>query len=85
MDGSRGHILQEVHHGQRRVELRHRHVGGGVVRRETLLGHEQPGRESFLFHLTCESPQRQKLISETLCIFKVNVKSKYWITFIIIM
>lgn len=51
MDGSRGHRLQEVHHGQRRVELWNSHVGGGFVRGAALLGHEQPGRESFLFVL----------------------------------
>lgn len=47
VDGPRGHRLQEVHHGQRRVELRYRHVGGGLIWRETLLGHEQPGCESI--------------------------------------
>lgn len=30
------------------MELRHRHVGGGVLRREALLGHEQPGCELTL-------------------------------------
>ena len=28
VDGARGHRLQEVHLGLRRLELRHRHVGG---------------------------------------------------------
>ena len=45
LDSPGGHRLQEVHVGQRCVELRHRHVGGGVLRGEALLGHEQPGRE----------------------------------------
>ena len=46
MDGPGGDPVPEVHVVQRRVELRHRHVGGDVVRREAILGHEQPGRES---------------------------------------
>ena len=45
VDAPRGYSIQEVHHSQRCVELRYRHVGGGLVRRETLLGHEQPGCE----------------------------------------
>lgn len=52
VDGPGGHLLQEVHHSQRCVELRCRHVGGGFVRRETLLGHEQPGRESFFYYIS---------------------------------
>lgn len=43
LDGSGGHRVQEVHVGQRRVELRDRHVGGDVVRREALLGDVQSG------------------------------------------
>lgn len=78
MDGPRGHSLQEVHHRQWCVELRYRHVGGGFIRREALLGHEQPGCESFLYHPTYELPQRQKseLIPETLCIFKGKCQIK---------
>lgn len=49
MDGTGGHRLQEVHHSQRRVELRNSHVGGGFLWGEALLGHEQPGRESIPF------------------------------------
>lgn len=41
LDGSWGHRLQEVHLSQRRVELRHCHVGSDVVRRAAVLGHEQ--------------------------------------------
>ena len=33
VDGARGHRLQEVHLGLRRVELRHRHVGGECMER----------------------------------------------------
>lgn len=51
MDGSRGHRVQEVHHSQRRVELWNSHVGGGFLWGTALLGHEQPGRESFPFVL----------------------------------
>ena len=45
MDRPGGYRVQEVHLIQRRLELRHRHVGSDVVWRETLLGHEQSGRE----------------------------------------
>lgn len=48
VDGTRGHRVQEVHLGERRVELRHRHVGGDVIWREALLGHVQPGCKFFL-------------------------------------
>lgn len=48
VDGTRGHCLQEVHLGERRVELRHRHVGGDVIWREALLGHVQSGCKLFL-------------------------------------
>lgn len=37
--------LQEVHVSQWCVELWYRHVGSDVIRRTTLLGHEQPGRK----------------------------------------
>lgn len=37
VDGPRGHCVPEIHVGQRRVELRHRLLGGDVVRRATLL------------------------------------------------
>ena len=40
LDGPGGHRLQEVHLGQRRVELRHCDVGGDVIWRATILGHE---------------------------------------------
>lgn len=53
LDGSGGNRLQEVHVGLGRVELRHRDVGGDVVWRAAILGHEQPGREfrpDFLFY-----------------------------------
>lgn len=70
MDGSRGYSLQEVHHGQRCVELRYRYVGGGFIRRKTLLGHEQPGRESFIYRLTYE------FFPESLCIFKGKCQIK---------
>ena len=46
VDGPGGDPIPEVHVIQRRMELWHCHVGGDVVRREALLGHEQPGRES---------------------------------------
>lgn len=41
LDGSGGDRIQEVHLSQRRVELRDRHVGGDVIRRETVLGDVQ--------------------------------------------
>lgn len=41
LDRSRGNRLQEVHLCQRRLELRHRHVGSYVVWRAAVLGHEQ--------------------------------------------
>lgn len=41
LDGSGGDRIQEVHLGQRRVELRDRHVGSDVVRREAILGDVQ--------------------------------------------
>lgn len=41
LDGSGGHRLQEVHLGQRCVELRDCHVGGDVIRREAILGDVQ--------------------------------------------
>lgn len=41
LDGSRGDRLQEVHLSQRCVELWYCHVGSDVVRRATVLGHEQ--------------------------------------------
>lgn len=66
MDGPRGDSLQEVHHGQWRVELRYRHVGGGFVRRETLLGHEQPGCESLAY---CPTYEMSELIPENQCVF----------------
>ena len=60
VDGSRGHILQEVHHGERCVELWCRHVGGGFIWREALLGHEQPGCESFYTSSNLQFVLRQK-------------------------
>lgn len=50
LDGSRGDCLQEVHLSQRCVELRHCHVGGDVVRRAAVLGHEQSRCKLFFFH-----------------------------------
>lgn len=44
--GPRSHPVSPLQPGQRRLELRHRHVGSHVLRREALLGHVQPGRES---------------------------------------
>lgn len=41
LDRSGGNRLQEVHLCQRRLELRHRHVGSYVVWRAAVLGHEQ--------------------------------------------
>lgn len=52
VDGSGGHSLQEVHHGQRCVELRYRHVGGHFIWRATLLGDVQPGCESRAHHVS---------------------------------
>lgn len=46
VDRSGGHRIQEVYLSQRRVELRHRHVGGDIIRRATLLGDVQSGCES---------------------------------------
>lgn len=47
MDGSGGNRLQEVYLGVRCLELRDRDLGGDVIRREALLGHEQPRCESL--------------------------------------
>lgn len=47
VDGAGGHRLPQVHLGQRRLELWHRHVGGDVVRGEALLGHVQPRRKHW--------------------------------------
>lgn len=41
LDRPGGNRLQEVHLCQRRLELRHRHVGSYVVWRAAVLGHEQ--------------------------------------------
>ena len=41
LDGSGGDRVQEVHLGQRCVELRDCHVGGDVIRREAILGDVQ--------------------------------------------
>lgn len=46
VDRARGHPVPPLLLGLRRLELRHRHVGGHVLRREALLGHGQPGRKS---------------------------------------
>lgn len=45
MDSSGGDRLQEVYIGQRRLELRHRAVGGDVVRGTAVLGDVQSGCE----------------------------------------
>lgn len=45
MDSSGGHPVQEVLLSQRRLELRHRHVGSDVVWRAALLGDVQSGCE----------------------------------------
>lgn len=42
LDSSRSHHIQEVHLGQRRVELWHSHVGSDVIWWTAILGHEQP-------------------------------------------
>lgn len=44
MDCTRGDPVQEVHLCQWCVELWDRHVGSHVLRREALLGHDQPRR-----------------------------------------
>lgn len=43
VDRSRGHPVPPLLLGLRCLELWHRHVGGHVLRRETLLGYGQPG------------------------------------------
>lgn len=53
LDGSRGHRLPQVLLGQRRVELRDRHVGGAGLRGEALLEHDQPRCECCP---TCPKP-----------------------------
>lgn len=45
VDRSRGHSVPSLLLSLGRLELRHRHVGGHVLRREAVLGHGQPGRE----------------------------------------
>lgn len=50
MDCARSNPVQEVHLCQRRVELRDRHVGSHVLRREALLGHDQ-SRRTYLTSL----------------------------------
>lgn len=42
LDSPGGHFLPQVYLGQRRVELRHCHVGGDDVRRAALLGAVKP-------------------------------------------
>lgn len=56
MDGPRGHFLPQVHLGQRRVELRHRHVGGDDVRRAALLGAVEPRGEPLRPAQACPGP-----------------------------
>lgn len=50
VDSTRGHRIQEVHLGQWRVELWHRHVGSDVIWREALLGYVQPGCKFICKH-----------------------------------
>jgi len=45
VDSAGSHRVPEVHVSLRRLELRHRHVGGHVVRRAALLDVVQPGRD----------------------------------------
>lgn len=49
LDCARGHRIQEVHLGQRRVELWYCYVGSHGIWRTALLGHEQP---RGMFHLS---------------------------------
>lgn len=62
VDSARGHRLPQVHLGQRRLELRHRHVGGDVLRGEALLGHVQP---------RCECPAELPLPVPSPCLHLV--------------
>lgn len=55
MDGTRSDPVQEVHLCQRRVELRDRHVGSHVLRREAVLGHDQSGCVYFALLYTVYS------------------------------
>lgn len=45
MDGAGSLSAPQVQLGERRVELRRADVGSDVVRRASVLGHEQPGSE----------------------------------------
>lgn len=49
LDGSGGNPVQEVLLSQRRLELRHRHVGSYVLWRAAILGDVQSGCELSLF------------------------------------